>query len=336
MALAQDTLFHDDAGRHNGIPAPDALIAIYAAYYMGSNDHAVKDNMNAHFNLRAANAFNMTRAMEQAFGQQDSPWIVLDHLSDTRRDAQNAGDALRGAHFIALYHKESGRVMIAMPGLESDDNPGDTLMDLAEMTVGGMRGQSSALYKYTKEIEQKLAAGAFTGADGKPIQANGGIVIGAHSMGCTAAQMMALDGYKTVLIEPRPLHDGLLNRVASNYAHITGTAKLSKQDTLAKLDASAVNIRSRFSNVWNSIILPWVKQHENGVNYSYAPDGHKANPADRGIGTFHRVEMSVPSINGIAEARGYEAEVTLVPATGQHRNLLSDILKLKPKTGPKA
>lgn len=316
--------FYADAEGKGGIPAADALIAVYAAYYIGSNDREVKDNLNYNFNLRARNSFNMTKAMEQAFGRADSPFIVLDHLSDKRRDSGNKTEALHGAHFIALYHKESRRVMIALPGLESDDNPGDTLMDLKEMTLGGMRGQSRALYRYTKDIDAKIAAGAFKDAEGNPLPVDGGIVIGAHSMGCTAAQMMALDGYQTVLVEPRPLHHALLQRLSSNLAAITGAPRLGDDAVLKKLDDTTVNIRSGYANVWNSIILPWVKQREAGQNFSYQQAGHKVTPADRGIGTFHRVEVSVPSLNGDTEAKAYAGGVTLTPAAG-HPRLLEDI-----------
>ncbi|MDF3023022.1 MAG: hypothetical protein K0R10_383 [Alphaproteobacteria bacterium] len=324
---------HGDASGAGGVPLRDALIGIYAAYYMGSQDNPVKDHLNAHFNLRAKNAFNMTAAMEHAFGKEDSPWIVLDHLSDKRRDAENKTEALHGAHFLTLYHRASGRVMIAMPGLESDDNPGDTLMDIKEMAIGGMRGQSTALYNYTMQVEKMIADGAFRGADGNPLPVTGGIVIGAHSMGCTAAQMMAIGGYQTVLVEPRPVHDGLINRIADNYAKITGHDKPDAETVVEKLDASAVNIRSRHSNVWNSIILPWIKQRETGQSFAYTTEGHNVVPADRGIGTFHRVEMSVPSINGIREARAYE-EKAIVTQNTHHNNLITDILQNAAKNKP--
>lgn len=327
---AENISIHGDAAGGNGIPLRDALIGIYAAYYMGSQDHPVKDHLNAHFNLRAKNTFNMTAAMEHAFGKEDSPWIVLDHLSDKRRDAENKTEALHGAHFLTLYHRASGRVMIAMPGLESDDNPGDTLMDIKEMAVGGMRGQSTALYNYTMQVEKMIADGAFKGADGHPLPVTGGIVIGAHSMGCTAAQMMAIGGYQTVLVEPRPVHDGLINRIAGNYAKITGNEKPDADTVVEKLDASSVNIRSRHSNVWNSIILPWIKQRETGESFAYTTEGHEVKPADRGIGTFHRVEMSVPSLNGIPEARGYEDKATITRSP-RHNNLITDILQNNPR-----
>ncbi len=323
MAASDGLVLHQDTAA-GGIPLRDALIGIYAAYYIGAHGHEVKDHLNYNFNLRAKNRFNMGAAMDHAFGQPDSPWIVIDHLSDKRRDAGNASHALYGAHFIALYHKDSKRVMIAMPGLESDDNFGDTLMDLQQMALGGMRGQSAALYAYTKNVEQKIAAGDFKGADGQPLDVSGRPVIGAHSMGCTAAQMMALDGYKTVLIEPRPVHGGLIRRLAQNFKRITG-GRVDAHDVVARLDKSAVNIRSRHSNIWNSIILPWVQQREVGQNYAYGIEGKSVQPADRGIGTLHRVEMSVPSLNGNAEAKAYEASTIIAPAQGQHRPLLADI-----------
>jgi len=321
--MAQPAFYADAEGK-GGIPASDALIAIYAAYYIGSNDREIKDNLNYNFNLRARNSFNMGATMEQAFGRDDSPFIVLDHLSDKRRDAANTSEALHGAHFIALYHKESRRVMIALPGLESDDNPGDTLMDLKEMTLGGMRGQSRALYRYTKDIEQKIASGDFRGADGKPLPIDGKVMIGAHSMGCTAAQMMALEGYQTVLVEPRPLHHSLLQRLSSNLSSVTGAPRLSDEAVLEKLEDTTVNIRSSYANVWNSIILPWVKQREAGQNFSYAQEGHRVTPADRGLGTFHRVEVSVPSLNGDTAAKAYAPDVSLRVAPA-HKKLLEDI-----------
>ena len=335
MAASGDTTFYADSAEQGGLSAKDALIAIYAAYYIGSNGAEIKDNLNYNFNLRARNSFNMGQAMEYAFGRVDSPFIVLDHLSDKRRDAENKTTPLHGAHFIALYHKQSRRVMIAMPGLESDDNPGDTLMDLTEMTLGGMRGQSKALYNYTREIEAKIADGAFKDAAGKPLPVQGGIIIGAHSMGCTAAQMMALKGYQTVLVEPRPLHHGLLRRLAQNFSNITGGEKLSDDEVVKRLDGTTVNIRSRDANVWNSIILPWVRQREAGQNFAYAQAGHRAGLADRGLGTFHRVEVSVPSLNGNTEAKAYAAGVTLAPVSG-HNKLIDDMAAkcLKPLKTP--
>ncbi|HYD17592.1 MAG TPA: hypothetical protein VEF76_03840 [Patescibacteria group bacterium] len=315
----------DDIHVHS-LPLQDALIAVYAAYYIGAQGRPGKDHLNAHFNLRAANVYNMTGAMEKAFGREDSPWVVLDHLSDKRRDPANKTQALHGAHFLALYHRASGQVMVTMPGLESDDNPGDTLMDLKEMTIGGMKGQSAALYGYVKEIEKKIAAGDFTDANSRPLPVSGSIVIGAHSMGCTAAQMMALDGYKTVLVEPRPLHDGLINRIAGNYAKITGQKKTAAHAVIEQLGKSAVNIRSAHSNIWNSLILPWIRQQDHGENYAYSTKGHRVTPADRGIGTFHRVEMSVPSLAGNSEAKAYVSDAFIAPVT-THNNLATDILQ---------
>ena len=62
--------------------------------------------------------------------------------------------------------------------------------------------------------------------------------------------------------------------------------------------------------------------------FAYTTEGHQVKPADRGISTFHRVEMSVPSINGIPEAHGYEDKATASPAPPphHHNNLISDIL----------
>ena len=61
--------------------------------------------------------------------------------------------------------------------------------------------------------------------------------------------------------------------------------------------------------------------------FAYTTEGHQVKPADRGISTFHRVEMSVPSINGIPEAHGYEDKATATPAPPHHHNnLISDIL----------
>jgi|GEM_PF-6621636 len=320
------TAIHADAAAE-GIPLRDALIGIYAAYYMGSHDSPVKDHLNAHFNLRAKNTFNMQAAMAHAFGMPDSPWIVLDHLSDKRRDAGNKDRPLHGAHFLTIYHRETQRVMIVMPGLESDDNIGDTFMDLQQMTVGGMRGQSAALHRYVGEVEQKIAAGQFRGADGEPLPVKGKPLLGAHSMGCTAVQMMTLQDYKAVLVEPRPVHRGLMRRLAGNLAHITGDKKMPPDEVLQKLDEGSVNIRSMHANVWNSIILPWVRQREVGENFGYSVEGHAVRPADRSIGTFHRVEMSVPSINGNTEAKGYEAKAFVKKNAGHHRNLIADILR---------
>lgn len=60
--------------------------------------------------------------------------------------------------------------------------------------------------------------------------------------------------------------------------------------------------------------------------FAYTTEGHEVKPADRGIGTFYRVEMYVPSINGIPEARGYGDKATVTPAP-RHNNLITDILR---------
>lgn len=337
MAVAAGISVHGD--QEQGIPLNDALIAVYASYYTGSRRHPHASHLNAHFNLRAKNTFNMDAAMEHAFGQADSPWVVLDHRSDKRRDAGvNTTDPMHGAHFLTMYHRATGQVMITMPGLESDDNLGDTLMDLQQMALGGMRGQSRVLYNYAEEITKKMVAGVFVDAQGQPLpMAADKPVIGAHSMGCTAAQMMTLADYKAVLIEPRPAHNGLLNRIAGNFAAITGGERPDVDTVAEKLDGATVNIRSQHSNVWNSVILPWIRQRELGKNFVYGVEGHAVVPADRSIGTFHRVEMSVPSLNGNEEAKAYEGSAFIRPAqAGEHKGLLADIAQNnanKPKSG---
>lgn len=336
MVATTDITVHAGQGRQ-GIPLNDALIAVYASYYMGSRRHAHASHLNAHFNLRAKNTFNMDAAMEHAFGQPDSPWVVLDHRSDKRRDAGvNTADAMHGAHFLTVYHRDSGRVMITMPGLESDDNVGDTLMDLQQMALGGMRGQSRALYNYAEEITKKIADGAFLDEQGSPLRiTDDKPLIGAHSMACTAAQMMAMSDYQVVLVEPRPVHNGLLKRIADNHAAITGEDRPDIERVANILHNTSVSIRSMHSNVWNSVILPWIRQRELGENFVYSKEGHNVVPADRGIGTFHRVEMSVPSLNGNEEAKAYEASAFVRPAeAGEHRGLLADIARNNAK-GPK-
>lgn len=327
MSAGQITVHENAQG--GGIPLSDALIAIYASYYMGAQRNGVADHANAHIDLRAKNTFNMTGAMEDAFTNAESPWVVLDHLSDKRRDGGvNTTQPMHGAHFLTVYHRKTGQVMITMPGLETDDSPvGDALMDLQQMAFGGMRGQSLALYNYAEDIKRRMAAGEFIGPDGKPLPiTNDKPVIGAHSLGCTAAQMMTLADYKTVLIEPRPVHAGLINRLVENFSLVTGEAKPERQTVLDSLNAGTVNIRSGVSNAWNSIMLPWVAQQDVGQNFVYGSAGHKISPLDRTIFTLHRVEHSVPSINGNTEAKGYAGDVTVRAAeAGEHRPLIADI-----------
>jgi hypothetical protein len=69
-----------------------------------------------------------------------------------------------------------------------------------------------------------------------------------------------------------------------------------------------------------------VRQREAGQNFAYGIEGKNVTPADRGIGTFHRVEFSVPSLNGNTEAKAYEANVTLAPSAGG-RKLVDDITR---------
>src|SRR5690606_24041732 len=106
---------------------------------------------------------------------------------------------------------------------------------------------------------------------------------------------------------------------------ITGAPRMAQAEVVEKLDAGTVNIRSMHANVWNSVILPWIRQREVGQNYGYSIEGHDIRPADRGIGTFHRVEMSVPSLNGNTEAKGYETGAFIAKAEGEPRGLIADI-----------
>lgn len=313
--------------RLHDIPLADALIAIYAAYYIGARDGARRDHTSLEFNARARNTYNMDYAIQAAFGQKNSPWIVLDHLSDRRRDPDS--DArVHGGHFIALYHKQSKRLMVALPGMEYDDGPLDTLEDLVEMTVGGMRGQTRALHGYVHDIEARLKAGAFRGADGKPLAAAGPPVIGSHSMGCTAAQVMALDGYNVILVEPRPTHGGLLKRLGRNYFHVTGK-QMDHKTMLGRLDAHTVNLRARHSNIWNSVILPWARQWKTGRNFVYG-DEKPAVLLDRFITTFHGVEVAVPSLMNnfnTKVAKGYRDGVGISPVNTAPIPLFADIFR---------
>lgn len=300
-----------DTYKLHDIPLADALIGIYAAYYIGARAGARRDHTSLEFNARARNTYNMDSAIQAAFGEKDSPWIVLDHRSDKRRDPGNDAP-MYGGHFIALYHKQSRRVMVALPGMEYDDGPKDTIEDLMEMTIGGMRGQTRALYDYIRDIESRLHAGTYRDKHGKPFETQGTPVIGSHSMGCTAAQVMALDGYNVILVEPRPTHAGLLNRLGRNYAHVTGR-RIDRKTMLGRLDAHTVNLRARHSNIWNSVLLPWARQWKTGRNLVYG-DEKPAALLDRFITTFHGVEVAVPSLMNdfnTKGAKGYREGATI-------------------------
>lgn len=296
------------------IPLADAMIGIYAAYYIGEKGHEVKDRLNVTFNKRAMNSYNMDAALKAGFGQEDSPWVMLADSSAPRVTEKAERARQHGGHFIAMYHKKSRQVMIALPGMEYDFSLQDTVDDAKELILGSKR-QSAALHEFTKEIEHKIADGAFIGPDGLPLPIAGARpVIGSHSMGCLPAQVMGAQGYNTILVEPRPIHYGLLRRIGDIVGSLTGQ-RPTQEDMLGQLDAGCISLRARHANVWNSVLLPWVKEKRVGLNFTYG-DEKPAKLIDRFITAFHAAEVAVPSLMNTKEARQapkFRRGVTLLP-----------------------
>ena len=158
-----DTSQEQQAIDFHDIPAQDVMIAIYASYFSGTD----KDTGEFKLESRAENTFGMNDALTDGFGNDDSPWIMLDSLSDGRNNS-NAGSDMGGAHFVTAYHKDTKQVIITMPGMEYDYSPSDTLSDARQLFTGSYE-QTHALIGYTQHIENKIKNGEFADENGIPI-----------------------------------------------------------------------------------------------------------------------------------------------------------------------
>ena len=315
------------------IPANDFMIGAYAAYYIGL-DRDIEDAENAaenvayNFNFRATNPTSMLDIMKDAFVGENSPWVLIDHRSNQDKTHGN----LHGAHLITLYHKQSQQIVIAMPGFEPESSPLEMLQDLKQITFMGVCDQSRALHQYATDVETLMGGGTITDSKGHihPVT-NKKPLICAHSMGTIAGQMMALDGYQTLLIEPRPVHDNLLNQLQKNMLNVTGKS-LNHDDMIARLTHFSITVRARHGNVWNSLIAPWKKAYKTGETYSYC-NNDKPRIWDRFITTFHRLECVVPSLLDTPKSRLsklYNGKMFLRPHPSPNIGLIDEIIENTP------
>lgn len=311
------------------IPLKDLFIGAYAAYYVGLAEE--KGQARCDFNFRAINHNDMIDALKEAFTQENAPWVLIDHRY--KKDSNGAPQHLHGAHFITLYHKTSQQIVIAMPGFEPHSPPAEILRDLNQVLIRGVQDQSKELFDYAHLIQDHIKHGQITCPNGDIYTVkNKKPLICAHSMGTIAGQMMALLGYKTILFEPRPVHDTLLKKLNKNMAAACGVS-LPKTDMLARLNANCINIRARHANTWNSLIAPWKTAYPAGITYSYC-NNQSPRLIDRFITTLHRLECVVPSLLDTPTSRLaklYNGKMSLRQHTPAHYTLLDDIIENSPE-----
>lgn len=337
----QDQSFH-------GIPADDALMAVYSSYYIGAKAldptvAVIKGADNTAIAGRAENAFNMTDKMNEYFSKADSPWVVVD---DSQRWMERNGKETKkdqikeigNGYFVTLYHKESGKLMVVAPGMESDEVGtaapnireswisrafGD-IGDIAFNVVEGMKGgthmrQSKAIGNYMHEIEDTLRRDGLIIQDGsKETRIKLGenenirdrVVLGGHSSGTIPMMTLAGDGFKSLLVEPRAYSDDLEKRMLKNLETMNhGT---SREQFVANQDANTINLRSSFHNSWNANILRGEdKTQYHGTNMVYHRNGAE-QMGNISIGGQHRVEESIPGLLNQKDAKGFVGSMTLV------------------------
>ncbi len=287
--IAIDTSQEQQAIDFHSIPAQDVMIAMYASYFSGTD----KDTGEFKLESRAENTFRMNDALTDNFAKEDSPWIMLDSLSDGRNNS-NTGDNIGGAHLIAAYHKDTKQVIITMPGMEYDYSPSDTLNDAKQLFTGSYE-QTQALIGYTQYIENKIKDGEFTDGDGNPLEiANDKPIIASHSLGSRPTHIMSIAGYKTIIMEPRPITDAYTNNLSQLYETTYGDIK-SQDQIISALDDNTISVRAGHANVWNSPLMPWTDVHNVPNTYVYGT-GESATLSDRHVGGDHAAEVFAPSI----------------------------------------
>jgi hypothetical protein len=273
----------------HGISAQDAMIAVYSSYFSGTD----KDTGSFNLDSRAGNTFGMNDALAENFTGNDAPWVMLDSLSDGRNNS-NAGNDMQGAHFVAMYHKDSQQVVITMPGMEYDYAPSDTLDDAKKLFQGNY-AETQALKGYVDLITDKMQSGEFQNSDGGSLEIlNDKPIIASHSLGSKATHVMSVAGYQTIMLEPRPITDGYVEKLRTLYDANFETPK-SSQETIDALDANTISIRAGHANVWNSPLMPWTDVHNVPDTYIYGT-GDGATLSDRHVAGDHGAEVAVPSI----------------------------------------
>lgn len=323
---------------HN-IPAPDALIGVYASYFAGAKkvEENSKPSIKVDFGMRAKNVYDMDSAMEEGFGKPDSPWVMLDGLSDGRNQSV-AGQDMSGGHFLTMYHKDTKQVMIALPGMEYDYEekkflgiiPADTIHDGLEL-LSGTQKQTKALHNYAKDIERRIERAEFTDDKDEPLEiADAKPIIASHSMGCKPVHSMAAMGYKVIAIEPRPLTKGYIANIKRHCKKVLGHDTHAK-DIYKNISDNCVTVRAEHCNVWNSTVLPWVKQHQTRETYTYG-NGQKATVADRHLAGHHAAEVLTPSLikafnpaSAATQAPKGQDGMTIERSRKQQRSLLQDM-----------
>jgi hypothetical protein len=266
-------------------------MGVYASYFSGVNKTTREFNIAS----RAINTYGMGEALEHSFNTEDSPWIMIDSLSDGRNNSQ-AGADMHGSHFSALYHRSTQRIVIAMPGMEYDYSLQDTLDDVSQL-ITGSRAQTNALKAYAENIEQDMSKGKIRDKNGKALPlAHSKPIIASHSMGSVPIHVMTLAGYETFMLEPRPLTNGYLSHVAGLHAQLykKDSPKTAEQ-ALEALDQRSASLRAAHANIWNTPLNPFTLVHNIRNSYAYGT-GNKATFSDYHLAGDHAAEVAVPSI----------------------------------------
>lgn len=312
--------------RFQNIPAPDALIGIYASYFVGAHQQETdgKPSIKINFGMRSKNVYDMDDAMKEGFDTKNGPWIMLDSLSDGRNGSK-AGIDMGGGHFLTIYHKETKQIMIATPGMEYDYSLKDTVEDAIELFTGNQK-QTKALYNYVRETEDKISKGLFQDHEGDSLEiSNPKPVIAAHSMSCKPAHTMAALGYPVIAVESRPLTNGYLKSIADMCKNLSGE-KIEVSKAFRNITKNCTSVNAQHCNVWNSVVLPWVKQRTTGERFEYGTN-KKATLADRHVAGHHAAEVLTPSL-----LTAFNTNSAAMKAPKRQDGMILQSVKSRPKT----
>ncbi len=340
--------------RAHGISYADATMAVYGSYYIGAE---AKDptlgplsGRNTDIDGRAKNTYNMVEPMKDYFSKPGSPWVVMDdsrrwmerHGQDTLKEQQQR---MGNGYFVTLYHKESGKIMIASPGLEGDDDIGQragvpkmathwlkrSMGDIGDIAFnvreGAIEGsthlrQTRAISDYIGELSGEIRAGHISvQLNGKTQQLHMGanedprsrFVIAGHSAGTIPGQALSGIGYKAINFEPRMYDKGFEDRLMKNIGYISGHVP-DRASFRANEEAGIVNIRSSVPNIWNNgNIVPEseFKRESPGKDVVYGVPGAKTSD-NFTINGQHRAEVFASGLLNIRGSTEFEGAMRLV------------------------
>ncbi len=332
-----------------GIPMADTMMATYAAYYVGANMRdpttAPVTQDNTDLDGRATNVFNMEKAMADYFGKPDSPFLVLD---DSNRWNERHGRAslkdqrkkMGNAYFVTLYHKASGKIMIAAPGLEGDtpgsgtNNISQNFMGMASRGIGDYgdvlfnaedtyKGSTflratRAMKEYIGELDTDLKQGSITIANGTTAQTLGyengetikdKLVLAGHSGGTLPAMTLTGLGFKSFLVEPRAHDRNLEHRLMRNLAYMSEI--VSRDEFRANLQQNQTSLRASWGNVWTSGLATNGEFHSEAPGKNYV--AHRiGTEKDTMIGGTHREEVMTPGLLNLKDAKGYKGQIVMI------------------------